>query len=1362
MKTKLKTKLMSLLLAVLLLLPTMMPVIGIFAEEDITTYVLEANELSTFAAGKPDGTTEVAGTDRFFTLHYSAKSKVDTSKNKVWDDGYGNPDPEVSVHRINLQGKMSVGEVIKNCISFKTQGAATVKIWWVSGGSGREFGILDENGDLVTQTNDSPAESNILFISEMTIPSEGQYYLGGLEGNNYIFKVEVTTKTLDKGPRADWSTVEAPTISSVTTNAAGKVEVNANGFVDHHGADYLEFRLLDKDGKVISYVRSNSAETQHARTFSPYESGDYSVQVALVREGEAEKASEVLPYSFVLPLGTPYITNVNNLGGGSVHIVWNPVLEAETYEITVNDGEPFTTEARDLTLEGLSLGENTIQITAIRGSESVAANPKTFTVTEAAQIGWNYTLYGPGAKPANNSCTVNKDGTVTIKSENNGGKLQPQSYNGLGFYYTAVPSDVNFTFRGTIHVDSWVFTNGQEGFGLMVSDHVPSFDYDSSETFLTNSYQAVSTKIEYKYLVDEEGNYYMNTTASPVGTKYTMKLGIGTISKTGVTPDALNKQALLGDNEQIIFGGNGYLKTVLQSFERSAGFCNLDAGTYNIIGNWQGDTPEGTLDEEYIITDITFEITKNNTGYFITYFGREGEVLLKNYYDCEEGKDYTDYENVSDYDPLAQFDSDYVYIGMFAARYATVTFSDFTLTLRDKEEDPEPEERPIEYITPTITVTSSNNISTPNYELVADSNVDGWIEVKVNNRVILENQPIRKYERFTKIFDLSEIISLGENAIIVSFKADPDQELEQFTKLEKLDAEAYEDVLTYFKGSYHTKTIYVSPTGVYNGNGTREHPYDLYTAVNCVIPGQTIVLMEGTYILKQGLRIQRGMNGTQENPIRLIADPEAETRPVLDFNNEGTGITHGGNWWYFYGFDVTNTSVQLASKGFQISGNNNVVENVHAYKNGNTGIQISRYHTADMYKEQWPANNLILNCESWGNADQGGEDADGFAAKLTIGEGNVFDGCVAHHNADDGWDLFAKVATGPIGSVTIKNCVAYSNGYRLDGGKEGNGNGFKLGGDNLKGAHKLINCVAFYNKQKGIDSNSCPDIYVENCTSYNNGSYNVAFYTKNQSTDFTGKGIISFKDENVVNVHPGSDDKFLYPKGVKVGDELKPYGTQTESKIYNDSCYYMYTDDFKSVNTSGVEITADMFKSLEFTGYTRNEDGSINLNGFLELNSNAPSNAGADLSKFTAMTPPELVPDLEHNLGDWTSDDPYVHWIECECGFKANLGEHEFEYVIDKEPTATTPGYKHNECKICGLKKAQIEIPALGGAACDEHVDRNNDGFCDICDEEVEIPDDSQPGEPGESTPPSIFEDFASFWAWLWNEIVKFFSSLFA
>lgn len=44
----------------------------------------------------------------------------------------------------------------------------------------------------------------------------------------------------------------------------------------------------------------------------------------------------------------------------------------------------------------------------------------------------------------------------------------------------------------------------------------------------------------------------------------------------------------------------------------------------------------------------------------------------------------------------------------------------------------------------------------------------------------------------------------------------------------------------------------------------------------------------------------------------------------------------------------------------------------------------------------------------------------------------------------------------------------------------------------------------------------------------------------------------------------------------------------------------------------------------------------------------------------------------------------------------ANKG-HEYEWIVDKEATATEKGIKHEECKVCHDKKAAVEIPAAGG-----------------------------------------------------------------
>ena len=66
-----------------------------------------------------------------------------------------------------------------------------------------------------------------------------------------------------------------------------------------------------------------------------------------------------------------------------------------------------------------------------------------------------------------------------------------------------------------------------------------------------------------------------------------------------------------------------------------------------------------------------------------------------------------------------------------------------------------------------------------------------------------------------------------------------------------------------------------------------------------------------------------------------------------------------------------------------------------------------------------------------------------------------------------------------------------------------------------------------------------------------------------------------------------------------------------------------------------------------------------------------------------------------HSASDWKYDADN-HWHECSCGDKADKAAHDFKWVVDKEATATQKGSKHEECKVCGYKKAAVEIPATG------------------------------------------------------------------
>ena len=60
---------------------------------------------------------------------------------------------------------------------------------------------------------------------------------------------------------------------------------------------------------------------------------------------------------------------------------------------------------------------------------------------------------------------------------------------------------------------------------------------------------------------------------------------------------------------------------------------------------------------------------------------------------------------------------------------------------------------------------------------------------------------------------------------------------------------------------------------------------------------------------------------------------------------------------------------------------------------------------------------------------------------------------------------------------------------------------------------------------------------------------------------------------------------------------------------------------------------------------------------------------------------------------EWLSDDS-AHWHKCACGDKIDESAHTFEWVVDKAPTATEVGSKHQQCTVCGHALPAVEIPA--------------------------------------------------------------------
>ncbi len=400
--------------------------------------------------------------------------------------------------------------------------------------------------------------------------------------------------------------------------------------------------------------------------------------------------------------------------------------------------------------------------------------------------------------------------------------------------------------------------------------------------------------------------------------------------------------------------------------------------------------------------------------------------------------------------------------------------------------------------------------------------------------------------------------------------------------------------------------IYASPKGGGDGK-TMNTPTDVLSAIKSVQAGGTIYLLEGTYSYTSTILIDENNSGSAGKYKTISAYPGANVK--FDFTGQATaganrGIVLDGSYWHFYGFEIANAG----DNGMLLSGDNNIIEMMVFNGNQDTGLQLSRYQTSYNTVAQWPSYNLVKNCTSKNNCDDATmENADGFAAKLTCGEGNVFDGCLSYCNSDDGWDLYAKAETGPIGVVTIKNSIAFRNGFTEDGRGYGDcdGNGFKLGGGGIGTRHIVENCLAFENLNCGFTDNNNPEFGdMKNCTAYNNsvggnGKANYMVYRCSSSATFDG--IVSYTNVSKVS-NTGA-------AGIKLSND-KFVGKMKNSVYYNSKYYQV---DSETAMTSGAKLgtvitpSVSDFITLEvpamgtdFHKVWRNADGSPNPGGFAE------------------------------------------------------------------------------------------------------------------------------------------------------------------
>lgn len=134
-----------------------------------------------------------------------------------------------------------------------------------------------------------------------------------------------------------------------------------------------------------------------------------------------------------------------------------------------------------------------------------------------------------------------------------------------------------------------------------------------------------------------------------------------------------------------------------------------------------------------------------------------------------------------------------------------------------------------------------------------------------------------------------------------------------------------------------------------------------------------------------------------------------------------------------------------------------------------------------------------------------------------------------------------------------------------------------------------------------------------------------------------------------------------------------------------------------TISASKAGLAAGSHETIVFTPDSGYEIDTVTVNGVkAEVLSNTLE-VIMDADKTIIVTY-KSIPHTHSYGADWKSDADN-HWHECPCGDKKDTAAHTFKWVIDKEATATTRGSKHEECTVCGYKKAAVEIPATGSAA---------------------------------------------------------------
>jgi len=1140
------------------------------------------------------------------TLCGTGWANNNATDDKTFDDGFSalGDNAKAGSAKAQTNGKNSAGTVpdsgcyIKYTAAANGELAIDTKI-----GKGKTFYIVAEDGTKAAEVKNSTDASTYNTVKAKVEAGKTYYaYLGGATAQ--IWKVYYSQ--LNKKTVVDWESVAKPVISKVEAGADG-FTVTVEGIVDeYNGAEDIVVTMLHNDGQAGEAVIKRSEGTATVN-FTAHESGDYTFVATAQRLGCADKASDVYEVKdFILGVKMPTITWAENKGNGEVYLDWVNISDAKDYTLTYK--VKGSDESTAVKIDGITEGDYTVKNLTVGSTYefSVVANradgycsavsEKELSITANAQKNWYVSTVGSAQETK--ATITEADGNAQVINIANGDTAS----------------------KKVATVEAKDITN-------------------------TTGSMEIQAKASGKISDDEDGFSYYYTKVNPEKENFELTATF-TVTDASLTPDNQTGFGVvvadtLGVNNwgapSYVHKYFNYFSSMMYSSKNNAptmryitGYTSADTsnkdGVDRVNNNVKFNQLTGT-DMFKVGAEYTFTVRKTDDGYeavATTENGTQTQKLTAN--------DFTSVQ-----------EDGTVVVGVMVARKIGVKITDIKFTTSESK-GLATSEVVEDKITPSIRVYSSNTCGAGEYEYTVVPNCAGTLKVTGS----ADGKVVTKEVTADEVVRIPVAVNVGSNTIKAEFEP---AAAANITSTKTVTSETTVNRKVYGEAG---QTIIVTSDGKTTGDGTEESPLDINTAVSYAQPGQTILMKNGVY--DKWVTINRSVCGTADKPINLVAE-SISTDGTDGVVLSGAGLTVIGNYWHVYGLYVKDSS----GVGIQVSGNYNTIDMCTVNHAANSGIQISRNGGADNYAgiqgKLWPTGNLIKNCESFDNCDAGRNDADGFAAKLTCGEGNRFYGCISHNNIDDGWDLYAKSVSGMIGSVTIENCVAYNNGWLTTddvtaaGYNYGEGNGFKLGGGYLKGGHKLINCVSFGNHAKGITSNSCPDISITRCTAYNNGnadSYSIGLNTMDSMLkEWKVSGLISMSKADLT-----------------AKADLIPFSQHGDDNyIYNGS---------ESYNNLGQKATDEWFESVDTTiRPSRNADGTIDMHTLLVIKSGVLSdNVGARL--------------------DTTSEEA--------ISVKPQAGEvvsHVFEWTTTKEATCTEKGEKHGICTVCGHEETR-EIEALG------------------------------------------------------------------